>query len=412
MAEDLLLGTCIEGIRIEPYTPGFEHLNIMAIANMKGPNAPKTNVVRSGMEMTTERDNMLYSIYTIYCDHVRDEINELNNKRGFSLTWSTQESRYILSPLLLKVDFDESNEYGLRIKNNSIFNPNLLMSALEKVPIFLIERNGHRRAVSSDDLRKESSFWTIDSWLFQSAEWIIREVPGEASLSNLINFLQIESLKLPNDVPLICGLKMDNTLDLSPFIGLEVDTINANRLQRRVDLRWVKIDGEEHWREIPEKVLLISNKLRNSGYYHRSNHQLWLIGTGNQVKVTGLDDEIGVHTCGIFLVRSDSWLGINLNHLLDQAIKSPSEEILEAAGCTFCILQQYFNYPYSGYSEDIEKPENEDYILQYLIDFQRTGLISSKPEHLANIINASEFSRLLYKSKFFDPSAWKRVKSD
>jgi len=100
MSEKLLLGTCIEGIRAEFNTPGFEDRTILAIANVKGPNAPKTNVVRSSLELTPERDTMLRTIYSIYCSHVGDEIDQLCARRGFSLTWAIQEARYVLSPLL------------------------------------------------------------------------------------------------------------------------------------------------------------------------------------------------------------------------------------------------------------------------------------------------------------------------
>lgn len=50
------LGTCVEGIRIEFDSPGYIGTSVIAIANVKGLNAPKTNVARSGIEATPERD--------------------------------------------------------------------------------------------------------------------------------------------------------------------------------------------------------------------------------------------------------------------------------------------------------------------------------------------------------------------
>jgi molecular chaperone HtpG len=90
-----LLGTCVEGVRVESGTPGFKGRHIVAIANAKGVNAPKTNVVRSGLEVTPERDAMLRAVYSIYCNHVMTEMRELHEKRQYSLTWATQESRYL-----------------------------------------------------------------------------------------------------------------------------------------------------------------------------------------------------------------------------------------------------------------------------------------------------------------------------
>ena len=63
--DSVLLGTCIEGIRVEFGTPGFEGDSIVAIANITGQGAPKTNVARSGIENTPERATMLQTIYGV-----------------------------------------------------------------------------------------------------------------------------------------------------------------------------------------------------------------------------------------------------------------------------------------------------------------------------------------------------------
>src|SRR6266487_2514564 len=81
--ERKLLGTCVEGVRVEFDTPGFKGRSIVAIANVTGPNAPKTNVARSGLETTPELDRTLETIYQIYLNHIKKEVIEMQDKRLF-----------------------------------------------------------------------------------------------------------------------------------------------------------------------------------------------------------------------------------------------------------------------------------------------------------------------------------------
>jgi len=59
-----LIGICIEGVRVGFSSPGFSTHRILAIANSVGPDAPKTNVARSGLEMTPERERLMRSTMT------------------------------------------------------------------------------------------------------------------------------------------------------------------------------------------------------------------------------------------------------------------------------------------------------------------------------------------------------------
>ena len=96
----IMTGTCIEGIRISVDTPGFLGVPILAICNNSGPNSPRTNVVRTGFEMTQESKLALRNIYKIYSEHIKEEIRDLHEERGFSLTRATQESRWLISALI------------------------------------------------------------------------------------------------------------------------------------------------------------------------------------------------------------------------------------------------------------------------------------------------------------------------
>ena len=173
-------------------TPGFLGYPIVALANIKGVAAPKTNVARSGLEATPERDVMLQQIYSIYANHIIDELKELTTSRSFSPTWATGETMYLLSPLL-----------GAHEERSAAISPSLLLQELQAIPCIMVEENGQRLAKSPNQISQEKEFWTIDSGLLRSAELLIREVASEASLSGLIQALNVASFEFPN-APVVC----------------------------------------------------------------------------------------------------------------------------------------------------------------------------------------------------------------
>ena len=244
--QPLLLGTCVEGIRIVTDTPGFMGYPLVAIANVRGQNAPKTNVARSGLEVTPERDTMLRVIYGMYAQHVISELLELTSKQSFSLTWAAGETSYLLDPLL-----------GGRRHEILPLSPKLLRDALQNIQCVLVEESGKRKAMSPKELFETKEFWTIDCALLTSAEYLIREVASAASLSELVNALNVTDYKFPN-APVVCGDRGQNELINAVFEKKEVDQIIVNPTLRRVDLRWVDKSAPSRWCQLPEKYQRIS----------------------------------------------------------------------------------------------------------------------------------------------------------
>ena len=95
-----MIGTCIGGIRVESNSPGYTEPYLVALANAHGTDSPKTNVARYELDDSSERDHLLDRIYSLYCQHIKDEINHLRQDAEFSLTWATQEGKFLLYPLL------------------------------------------------------------------------------------------------------------------------------------------------------------------------------------------------------------------------------------------------------------------------------------------------------------------------
>ncbi|WP_437618716.1 HD domain-containing protein [Sorangium sp. So ce1151] len=189
----VITGTCVEGIRVEFTTPGYGEPAFYALCNAFGSNAPKTNVARTALEVTPELHTMLRSVYRAYCRRVTDEGVELE-RRGFSKTWAAEEVRWLVAPLV----------------DSSATSPTLLDEAIEQIPFVIREAKGQRARVSIADIRAEDQWWTTDSALFMSAESLIREVPGDASLGRILSGVGAQADALPNG-SIVCNMK-----DLSP----------------------------------------------------------------------------------------------------------------------------------------------------------------------------------------------------
>jgi hypothetical protein len=158
--------------------------------------------------------------------------------RSFSLTWAVQEAQYLLSPLT---------------KQSNPVNWDSLIASARNLPVLLVEQAGSRQAMSPSDLDRHPHFWTVHCGLFRSAELLIREVKSEASLSNLVQALQVEDLRLPSD-PILCETRFMNEIVESTFHNREVDTVALYPTQRRVDLRWSNVGTDSKWWVLPEDI--------------------------------------------------------------------------------------------------------------------------------------------------------------
>lgn len=390
-----LVGTCIEGIRVEFGTPGFSGLNIVALANATGSSAPKTDVARSGFEATPERDAMLETIYRIYCDHVRNEIKELHEKRQFSLTWATREARYLLNRLLR----NEPNDA-------EALKPNLLDHAVQEIPTLLVEHNGERQVVSPAHFSSEEKFWMSDCQLFRSAEMLIREIPNQVSVATLITFLFSEGCDFPNE-PLLTGVDFND--DSRLFERREVDAIKVYKQQRRVDVRWRKSSDERCWYSFPKKLQSFINvfyQSRDSLNRRKFQSRNLLVGT-NSIEITGIDDEIAIRAFGMTYLIAGTSLTCYLKNWLDRTVDNIEDEDLIGLiiGAKFTLLDYLFNgdLPSDVKLEDILRS-------LFMSNRERSGLLSRNQKIAEEKILTSEFFDVVAETqwKFFDPSSWSR----
>ena len=289
----LALGTSVEGIRVEFGTPGFDGSPIIAISNATGSSAPRTNVARSGLEVTAQRDAMLETLYSLYCNHFRTEIEELYTRRAFSLTWATEEARYLLHPLL-------ADGQGLTARGHPYtpLHREALLRAVQGLPVLLVESDHERKATSPSEINRQPCFWTTDCAFFRSAEMLLRESSGLASLSDLAGALKAD-IHLPHG-QVLCGWRPWGSLDACAFYGKEVDTITVYRDQRRVDLRWAAKADPPRWCDPLEELekgwqgirTFVRDRFRALG-----QAGVLVVGQG-PIETFGLSDEIGVRAHG------------------------------------------------------------------------------------------------------------------
>ena len=234
--------TCIEGIAVEFQTPGFTNRELLAIANAVGENAPKTNVARSLIESTEERENLAYTIYKILFDAVTTESERLISEEGYSLTWAVEQIPFIIAPALGS------------LRGSRIQYPAAHQNALEKVPMFLIEADQSRTVKSLSDLGAVGAFWTVDSVLTRSVEDFIREAKSEVSASQLMVLSQGIATSLPEG-PILANYHSSDVFRGPIEAKFQVTRIVGKSAERRLDLEWSV--GSDIW--------LSREKLRTQG---------------------------------------------------------------------------------------------------------------------------------------------------
>ncbi len=325
ISREVNLGICVQGVRVEFGTPGLNRKSIIAIGNSQGSNAPKTNVARSGFEVTPGREKMLEAIYQIYCNHIKSEITELQ-KRQFSLTKAAEEAQYLLEPLIeLSFKLDKATDF------------NLLNNAIEEIPFLIIEKDGSRSTISPQKLLSENSFWTIESRLFDLANILISEINSSISLSSLANtFYLDQKLYLPDsDLYFIVNYissQRNEYLLRSIFENREVDRISVYSKEKRVDLRWVKTKKENKWYTFPPllKEEIIKTYYKDFGFMkfkaiiegkemESFNIKEFPFELGiNLIDLSGIDDELAVLACGIRFILPNNDLSNYLKTWLDK----------------------------------------------------------------------------------------------
>jgi hypothetical protein len=303
--------TCVEGIAVVFGTPGINAQSLIAVANARGSNAPKTNVARSTLEVTPQRDALYSTLYGLYVAHVKDEIDRLMTQERYSLTWAANNAITLVP-------------FGFSDPRNEAILPIALRDHMKTLPVYIVEKGGERTNITFLDLASEKTFWTVDSQLIRSAEQLVREVKSNSTVASVVDALGDKAQALPSETILY-------NLDVSPMLRDAVELefepyeISASESLRRADIRWgartplnwVRVDEiikrnsdrqmsprdamlREHLQELDRRHQLEGRRSMRIGM---GISQLWLASTN--VVFRGIDGKCGINSYYRMFLRGD-----------------------------------------------------------------------------------------------------------
>ncbi|MGF6208813.1 HD domain-containing protein [Pseudomonas frederiksbergensis] len=227
------MATCVEGVGVEFTTPGFKNQHILAIANLVGKGAPKTNVARSALEDTAEYRESLRTIYKLYSQHITKEVGRLSSTSEYSLSRAVEQAPYIALPLTSP--------------QAEAAKPIYLGEELAHVPFVLLEENNKRRSISITELGALPTFWTVNSPLTSSVEYFVREAPNDICASVILDSLRDGSSSFPSGVTM-CNFGKAKHVEDAIRIKFEPVMIEADQTARRLTVKWEKINpGSARW---------------------------------------------------------------------------------------------------------------------------------------------------------------------
>ncbi|MEE1899666.1 ATP-binding protein [Flavobacterium rakeshii] len=370
------VGTYIEGIKVDFNTPGFNSINIYSIVNTTGKNAPKTNVARSTIEITPEKEHLLYKIYELYLIHITEELNNLK-KAGFSVTWAVNEIYYIL------YTFMSNSSY--RGHETKLENQNLFEKALSNIDCILIEQKGERKLTSINNLKELNHFWTIDCASYRSANSLIKEV--KASNSSAITLLKSifntdDPITTHIDI-LLCNTKTESQIDNVINRNFQISSIKVIPEQRRLDLKWTHTHDK-----IWEEISLEEDDTRVNKCYIQLK----------DIETINIKEEIAITTSNNMYILKNS--NIN-NYIIDLNKKlSNTREDRIALSKIVGIISSLF------YFKDINESDIE-MIIDNLLERNKNRNINKS---LWEKVDKKELIETILKSNFvkFDTTIWNR----
>ncbi|GHE90523.1 HD domain-containing protein [Streptomyces fumanus] len=292
---DTLAGTCVGGIRVEGYPPGFRRAyGVWALANAWGPRAPRTNVARTAIDSTPEFARVVEQIYSAYCDHIREEVEELQSVRSHSLTWATGEAA-IISGIFSAKD------------SVPISSPSLRQS-LGKVPLFLLEQGGTRRHASAEDLLQFEALRMTESTVMEHIEYLLRELPG-GSRASVMKVLAGTDDQREDPEPVICTrLGRDRHVDEFFLSVWQVAEMKANKSERRCDIRWIKRGDRSLWSSVDLLAAGLERLASDQDRYGISPSRLVHIPIDSIIVNGFTDKEIGVRVgSDLYLIPGHPW---------------------------------------------------------------------------------------------------------
>ncbi|MER8976861.1 MULTISPECIES: ATP-binding protein [unclassified Mesorhizobium] len=382
------IATCVEGVAVEHSTPGFRAPVILAVANSIGKGAPRTNVARSALEETAEQRQMLQTIYELYARHISDEIKRLSASDSHSLSRAVGVAPYIATPLI-----------GQSVPASK---PILLSESMSRVPLVLIEDSNGRSNITISELSKSKEFWTVESPLYKSIEYFVKEAPSDITTSKILATLGNKSGTHPAGVT-VCNLNSSGYVEENIKGSFEIAEIVASQEARQLELRWVKREGNPQWlstvavyEQIAQKDIKFWHVLREARERLRATRST----SGDRLNVPGPSIQArGLGVAGSFVSNRERYLapGVPLAKLLFSMGTSGDLDEFRSLAANLLVIEllRSFRWSWDIFNED-------------LLD---RAISQAGFEWLKNYMKDSQaFVQALQdtNSTIFDPFAWDR----
>ncbi|HXH45489.1 MAG TPA: ATP-binding protein [Bradyrhizobium sp.] len=219
------MGICIEGIRVEFGSPGFygNRAGLLSIVNCTGRSAPKTNVARTALESEADKTRLNTEVFEAYLEQVQDEITRLQKVEGFSLSYAVDQFPWIAGSLY---------------SSNSLVQ---IAASMNKFPMFMVEDEQGRRAMSISELSDSGGFWTVESTSMNSLIRLLKDTPASITCKNVAAFSRFKGAALPAG-----NLVTNSPLSTMPKAlleaGFEISELRASIDDRRLDAQWLPRD--------------------------------------------------------------------------------------------------------------------------------------------------------------------------
>ncbi|MER7419384.1 ATP-binding protein [Micromonospora peucetia] len=273
-ALDSQSGTCIEGIRVTSFTPGFDDARrhpgaggVTSLVNVVGKNSLRTNVARTEIEPSESHDELIRFIYETFVGHINQELAALQ-ERGFSATRAGMEANFLVQPLA----------------NRRAVNSPLLSESLSSVRAYLIENGGSRSLLSLFDLGKFDRMVSLDGVMVRNVENFLASVPAGVTLKGLLDYTRLRSEIA--ELPIICNWSPGTPFGRQLSESWEIVDIQRKLNGEALEFHWEKIrDGDACWTVIrpesaPAKVRSVVSTMRQEvaerGVGYGAQRSLWI----------------------------------------------------------------------------------------------------------------------------------------
>ena len=382
------VGTCIEGIRVEFNSPGYEGLGVVSIANTNSRNLVLTNVARSAVEDNYQKELFLTTIYSLYVEHVQRQLDQLITD-GYSLDWAASESEYLIEPLWRASVYHYSENMVPQSRK-------VLYQELDKIKCIVVESGGIRQVKSAEDVRKLETVRVIRSEMISAAELMLRQVQSNTTLSNLIQTVQ-PKIQLSDNTPLLIGYNSFNILHWHALSNKEAVSISVVRDERRVDL--VFESDQHYWETI--YIHVYDNVIAP----HRDRQAVHIPIRENDI--LGLTDEFGVQTIdGIYLSYNNPLTRYLYEQLgkFDYKISEKDAHLVQVLFFIVC------NDTILSITDADTSSEQINQILENIMERQQYRISSSILNQLWRKVDKNELFRKIYTTNhtLYRPQDWSR----